>query len=49
VTTREVIRWHFSPLDCLQLAGIALAGFALVVLELAASRLERVIDDAGER
>ena len=42
MTTRDLVRWHWSARDLVQLAGAA-----LVVLELAASRLERVIDDAG--
>lgn len=47
MTTRDVLRWNFAPLDMLVIAGIALAGFAVGVLDLAAARIERSIDRWG--
>lgn len=42
--TRDVLRWNFAPWDLLLVAGIALAGFALGVVDAAAEALERRVD-----
>lgn len=42
--TRDVLRWNFTPFDMLLISGIALAGFAVGVLDMAARRIERLID-----
>jgi hypothetical protein len=49
MTTRDVLRWNLSPRDLVQLAQLALAGAALVVLTAAATRVERWIDLTATR
>lgn len=39
--TRDVLRWHFAPLDMLTIAGIALAGFFVGVFERVIDRMAR--------
>lgn len=45
MTTRDVLRWNFSPFDMLLIAGIALAGFAFGVLDVLSARAVRSIDE----
>lgn len=47
MTTRDVLRWNFAPLDMLLVSGIALAGFAVGCLEAAADGIGRLIDKAS--
>lgn len=48
MTTRDVMRWNLSAGDALDLAGLALAIAALIVLDKATARVERWIDGAAD-
>jgi len=44
MSTRQVLRWHFSPADLLELARLSILGAVLVVLDGVCGRIERWID-----
>lgn len=46
--TRDIVRWNFAPWDLLLVAGIAMAGFGIGVLDVGIGVLERWIDKRGE-
>lgn len=41
--TRDVLRWHLSPAELLELARLSVLGAVLVALDAACGRLERWI------
>lgn len=47
--TRDVLRWNFAPWDMLLVAGIAIAGFTMGVLDFGVIALERWIDRTARR
>lgn len=49
MTTRDVLRWNFAPWDLLLVAGIALAGFGMGVLDVGAGMLERAVDKLARK
>lgn len=42
--TRQVLAWHFTPSDLLELARLCIAGAVLVVLNSACDRIEAWVD-----
>jgi len=44
MSIRDLLRWHFSPSDLLELARLSLLAAALVALDAACGAIERRID-----
>lgn len=47
--TRDIVRWNFAPWDLLLVAGIALVGFGMGVLDVAVDALEGAVDRLSEK
>lgn len=44
MTTRDVLRWNFAPWDMLVIAGVAIAGFAISMCDVARDGIEKRLD-----